>query len=164
MPGFTPCSPLKINQRFEGTHRLHLQGCTVRQARNQLEPGSKQNTWLVNWLWMMKNDVKGRDFVSCFKPILQSLLQELWKTKKVIIQDSQHQSCESKPGPHENKALLHLDSEFLNFMCMEVQFRFLSNVKYWLVFPDHFVYEVWPVVTLTSYYLVTSTNLSNNYR
>jgi hypothetical protein len=29
-----PCSPLKVNLRFEGTYRLHLQGVKVRQARS----------------------------------------------------------------------------------------------------------------------------------
>jgi hypothetical protein len=31
----TPCSPLKVNQRFGGTCRLHLQGRRICQARNQ---------------------------------------------------------------------------------------------------------------------------------
>jgi hypothetical protein len=31
------CSPLKVNQRFGGTYRLHLQGQRMSQARNQRE-------------------------------------------------------------------------------------------------------------------------------
>jgi hypothetical protein len=33
----TPCSPLKVNRRFGGTYRLHLQGRRISRARNQLE-------------------------------------------------------------------------------------------------------------------------------
>jgi hypothetical protein len=32
----TPFSPLKGNQRFEGTYRLHLQDRRISRARNQL--------------------------------------------------------------------------------------------------------------------------------
>jgi hypothetical protein len=30
----TPCSPLKVNRRFGGTYRLHLQGWRISRARN----------------------------------------------------------------------------------------------------------------------------------
>jgi hypothetical protein len=33
----TPCSPLKVNWRFGGTYRLHLQGRRISRARNQRE-------------------------------------------------------------------------------------------------------------------------------
>jgi hypothetical protein len=33
----TPCSPLRVNRRFGGTHRLHLQGRRISWARNQCE-------------------------------------------------------------------------------------------------------------------------------
>jgi hypothetical protein len=33
----TPCSPLKVNRRFWGTYRLHLQGRRIIRARNQHE-------------------------------------------------------------------------------------------------------------------------------
>jgi hypothetical protein len=33
----TPCSPLKVNRRFGGTYRTHLQGRRIRRARNQRE-------------------------------------------------------------------------------------------------------------------------------
>jgi hypothetical protein len=33
----TPCSPLKVNRRFGGTCRIHLQGRRINQARNQHE-------------------------------------------------------------------------------------------------------------------------------
>jgi hypothetical protein len=39
----TPCSPLKLNRRFGGTCRLHLQGRRISQARNQREAGGKLN-------------------------------------------------------------------------------------------------------------------------
>jgi hypothetical protein len=32
-----PCNPLKVNRRFGGTCRLHLQGRRINQARNQRE-------------------------------------------------------------------------------------------------------------------------------
>jgi hypothetical protein len=38
----TPCSPLQLNRRFEGTCRLHLQGRKISQGRNQYEAVSKQ--------------------------------------------------------------------------------------------------------------------------
>jgi hypothetical protein len=33
----TPCSPLKVNRRFGGTYRLHLQVRKISRARNQVE-------------------------------------------------------------------------------------------------------------------------------
>jgi hypothetical protein len=33
----TPCSPLKVNRRFGGTRRLHLEGLRTSRARNQRE-------------------------------------------------------------------------------------------------------------------------------
>jgi hypothetical protein len=30
----TPCSPLKVNRRFEGTYRFHLQARIISRARN----------------------------------------------------------------------------------------------------------------------------------
>jgi hypothetical protein len=38
----TPCSPVKVNQRFGIS--AHLQGRSVSQARNQHEAGSKQSS------------------------------------------------------------------------------------------------------------------------
>jgi hypothetical protein len=43
----TPCSPLKVNRRFGGTCRLHLQGPRINHARNQHEAGSKQVSCLT---------------------------------------------------------------------------------------------------------------------
>jgi hypothetical protein len=44
----TPCSPVKVNLRFGGTCRLHLQSRRISQARNQrchlLSP------WFLAWL------------------------------------------------------------------------------------------------------------------
>jgi hypothetical protein len=42
----TPCSPLEIKRRLGGTHRLHLQGRRINQARNRYEVGSKQSQTL----------------------------------------------------------------------------------------------------------------------
>jgi hypothetical protein len=39
----TPRSPLKVNRRFGGTCRLHLQRRRISQARNQRESGGKQS-------------------------------------------------------------------------------------------------------------------------
>jgi hypothetical protein len=39
-----PCSPLKVNRTFGATCRLHLQGRSIRQGRNQHEAGSKLST------------------------------------------------------------------------------------------------------------------------
>jgi hypothetical protein len=38
----TPCSPLKVNGRFEGPYHLHLHGRRIRLARNHSEAGIKQ--------------------------------------------------------------------------------------------------------------------------
>jgi hypothetical protein len=51
-----PCSPVKVNQPFGGTHRLHLQGRRVNEEINQQEVGSKLCQflpWLVlkPWRW-----------------------------------------------------------------------------------------------------------------
>jgi hypothetical protein len=37
-----PCSPLKLNRRFGGTCRLHLQDLIISQARNQRGEGGKE--------------------------------------------------------------------------------------------------------------------------
>jgi hypothetical protein len=39
----TLCSPLKINQRFGGTCRLHLQARIISQTINQRDGDSKKN-------------------------------------------------------------------------------------------------------------------------
>jgi hypothetical protein len=33
----TPCSPLKVDQRFGGTYRLHLRGRSISRVRKQCE-------------------------------------------------------------------------------------------------------------------------------
>jgi hypothetical protein len=38
----TPCSPLKVNRRFRGPCRLHLQGWRISQGRNQCKVESRQ--------------------------------------------------------------------------------------------------------------------------
>jgi hypothetical protein len=43
----TPCGPLKVNQRFEGTRRLHLQSRRINRPRNQCEISSKQRSCLA---------------------------------------------------------------------------------------------------------------------
>jgi hypothetical protein len=43
----TPCSPLKVNQRFGGTRRLLLQVGRISQARNQRKAGGKENKLLA---------------------------------------------------------------------------------------------------------------------
>jgi hypothetical protein len=48
--GITPCSPLKVNRRFGGTHRLHLHGWRVRQARNHQEAS------LLPWLTIFRRN------------------------------------------------------------------------------------------------------------
>jgi hypothetical protein len=40
----TQCSLLKVNQRFEGTFRLHFQGRKISQARNQEDADNKQSS------------------------------------------------------------------------------------------------------------------------
>jgi hypothetical protein len=41
------CSPLKVNRRFGGICRLHLQGRRISHARKRYEAGSKQSNRLV---------------------------------------------------------------------------------------------------------------------
>jgi hypothetical protein len=43
----TPCSSLKVNRRFGGTYRLHLQCRRISQARNQREVGGKDSFQLT---------------------------------------------------------------------------------------------------------------------
>jgi hypothetical protein len=43
----TQFSPLKVNQRFERTFRLHLHDGGITQARNQREAGNKQSFTLI---------------------------------------------------------------------------------------------------------------------
>jgi hypothetical protein len=40
----TPCIPLKVNRRFEGTFCLHRQGRRKSQSRNRREAGNKQSS------------------------------------------------------------------------------------------------------------------------
>jgi hypothetical protein len=37
----TPCSPLRVNRRFGGTYRLHLQDRKIGEAKNQ-----RESTWV----------------------------------------------------------------------------------------------------------------------
>jgi hypothetical protein len=41
----TPCSPLKVNRRFEGTYRLQLQGRKISRAKHKLETGGRIWRW-----------------------------------------------------------------------------------------------------------------------
>jgi hypothetical protein len=43
-----PCSPLKVNRRFGRTCRLHLQGQTISQVRNQSE-----KRWQAEFAWFI---------------------------------------------------------------------------------------------------------------
>jgi hypothetical protein len=47
----TPCSPLKLNQRYRGKRRLNLHGWRVSRKKKQHETGSKQT--LSDFLMMM---------------------------------------------------------------------------------------------------------------
>jgi hypothetical protein len=44
------CSPLKVNRRFEGTCRLHLEGQRINQARKHSEEGTKQSFTVLYFL------------------------------------------------------------------------------------------------------------------
>jgi hypothetical protein len=48
----TPCSPLKVNRRFGGTSRLHLQGRKTCQVRTQHEAGGNCYMFLRNVIWL----------------------------------------------------------------------------------------------------------------
>jgi hypothetical protein len=45
-----PCLPFKVNRRFGGTCRLHLQSRRISQARNQYEAGGRRIFTLVSCL------------------------------------------------------------------------------------------------------------------
>jgi hypothetical protein len=57
----TPCSPLSVNRRFEGTYRLHLQG-----QRNKFskKPASKQVARRKFFAKDLKEPVKRLDIIS----------------------------------------------------------------------------------------------------
>jgi hypothetical protein len=55
-----PRSPLKVNRRFGGTHRLHLQSRRIGRARNQLES-------VACHLLVSLSRMTVRYGVSCFK-------------------------------------------------------------------------------------------------
>jgi hypothetical protein len=44
----TPCSPLKVNRRFEGTYRLHLHGWRKCEARNNAWKKAPPKRWLTS--------------------------------------------------------------------------------------------------------------------
>jgi hypothetical protein len=44
----TPCSSWKVNRRFGGTHRLHLQGRRISHARNP-QHGRDMFLWNISW-------------------------------------------------------------------------------------------------------------------
>jgi hypothetical protein len=50
----TPYSPMKVNWRFGGICRLHLQGRRISRARNQHEAGSSRTCFLLP-LWILAN-------------------------------------------------------------------------------------------------------------
>jgi hypothetical protein len=60
----TPCSPMKVNQRFGGTCRFHIQGQRISQARNQRKAGNK--VYLISQkikLFMCNNICMGLQFI-----------------------------------------------------------------------------------------------------
>jgi hypothetical protein len=47
----TPCSPLKVNQCFGATYRLHLQGLRISQGRDQ-----REGRWQAELLFFVSED------------------------------------------------------------------------------------------------------------
>jgi hypothetical protein len=72
----TPCSPLKVNQRFGGTCRLQLQGQRISRARNQSESmgQTEQNRLLLRQL--NKGDCYGLSVQ--FGQMKQSFWNNFW--------------------------------------------------------------------------------------
>jgi hypothetical protein len=60
--GTTPCSPLKVNRCFGGIYRLHPQGLSVSQARNQREACSEQSQSPIFWNIMPCSPLINRRF------------------------------------------------------------------------------------------------------
>jgi hypothetical protein len=56
----TPCSPLKINRRFGGTCRLHLQGRRIIQGRNKYEAS---RAWLACRLYPSSGGGEDRQYL-----------------------------------------------------------------------------------------------------
>jgi hypothetical protein len=53
----TACSPLKVNWRFGGTCRLHLQGRKINKARNQHWVASRALAWHILLPWRCRRRV-----------------------------------------------------------------------------------------------------------
>jgi hypothetical protein len=74
----TPCSPLKVNWRFGGTCRLHLQGRKISRARNQREsrwqadPEDGGDMFLRNVGW------NSTDYTASYPRRWYSLYPQLW--------------------------------------------------------------------------------------
>jgi hypothetical protein len=76
----TPCSPLKVNQRFEGTCRLHLQGPRISRTRNQ-RGSNLLSRWFIArfilrpWKWRRRVSPKRRFTFNGLHGILSQKIQ-----------------------------------------------------------------------------------------
>jgi hypothetical protein len=62
----TSCSPIKVNRRFGGTYRLHLQGRRITKQKTSVKAGGKQSpprkdchllsSWFPAWLFFYPED------------------------------------------------------------------------------------------------------------
>jgi hypothetical protein len=56
----TPCGPLKVNRRFGGICRLHLQGRRISQAKTSVKQVARRALILVPWRWKRNVPLKCR--------------------------------------------------------------------------------------------------------
>jgi hypothetical protein len=53
----TPCSPLKVNRRFGGTYRHHLQDLIISRGRNQRESRWQAEPFCLSWRYIPEDSI-----------------------------------------------------------------------------------------------------------
>jgi hypothetical protein len=104
------CSPLKVNRRFRGTHRLHLQGRRISQARNQHE-----RRWQVAFT-----------LVSCLVHSLTLEMETCSSETSVVFQWTTCRYIPENRNPH-NQCCDNLKSYIIQFVYIALNFVYYCN-------------------------------------
>jgi hypothetical protein len=113
----TPCSPLKVNGRFTGTYRVHIQGLGISPARNQRESRWQGDSTLHNHRCEILKSYMARECLTSCK--------HAW----LLIWTLQNK-CLENPILYIGVTSMHLSdiknaSELSRNICETIEFRFL---------------------------------------
>jgi hypothetical protein len=89
----TPCSLLKVNRRFEGTYRFHLQGRRISRARIQHES---------RWQAELSGNLPKKSYVACIltkivvsKRLVRDMMYNNWSMEELTTETfARHRKCQ----------------------------------------------------------------------